>query len=427
MKLPQPGKRSSRRLENGMIMKFLLKRFDTLLYWAAFTIILSTLGSCSDSSVSPEPEPEEKYLVEAELVYTVSSSQIKLLAQFSGFAIDINEFKYNVDLYKVKYNTTFKGADVIASGLIALPKTTQEVAMISFQHGTIIVHSDAPSNFSASDPNALLYGALSSSGFIGVIPDYLGFGSSSSILHPYYVEEYTASAILDMLEAAKELAVEKKVKFNTRLFLAGYSEGGYATMAAHKSLEENNRDGFDLVASFAGAGAYDLKGMQEYLFGLKTYDDAHYLAYIVRSYQLTYDFPAALTDFFKEPYAGRIPTLFNGQKDAGEIDAQLTNTIADLVQEKILSSINTDPAYAYLVNAFRQNSLLEWAPRKKLYLYHGEDDATVPYQNSVDTYESLLAEGGSADDVTLIPLQGTHSTAVEPYILDFIPKLWALR
>ena len=92
-----------------------------------------------------------------------------------------------------------------------------------------------------------------------------------------------------------------------------------------------------------------------------------------------------------------------------------------------MSSINTDPAYAYLVNAFRQNSLLEWAPRKKLYLYHGEDDATVPYQNSVDTYESLLAEGGSADDVTLIPLQGTHSTAVEPYILDFIPKLWALR
>ena len=163
--------------------------------------------------------------------------------------------------------------------------------MLSFQHGTITLHSDAPSNFSTSDPDALLYGALSSSGFISVIPDYIGFGSSSSILHPYYVEEYTASAILDMLKAAKELADEKNVKFNTRLFLAGYSEGGYATMATHKAVEETSVDGFELIASFAGAGAYDVKGMQDYLFGLETYDDPYYLAYLVRSYQLTYDHP----------------------------------------------------------------------------------------------------------------------------------------
>ena len=127
-------------------------------------------------------------------------------------------------------------------------------------------------------------------------------------------------------------------------------------MAAHKAVEESSPEGFDLIASFAGAGAYDLKGMQDYLFGLTTYDDPYYLAYIVRSYQITYDFPSALTDFFKEPYAGRIPSLFNGQKGAQEIDAQLTNTIADLLQEKIIGSINTDPAYAYLVNAFQENS-----------------------------------------------------------------------
>jgi hypothetical protein len=53
-----------------------------------------------------------------------------------------------------------------------------------------------------------------------------------------------------------------------------------------------------------------------------------------------------------------------------EIDAQLTNTIADLVQEKILSSINTDPAYA-IGECLPTNSLLEWAPGK-LYLYHGK-------------------------------------------------------
>ncbi len=395
--------------------------------WVVFVVLILALVSCSDSNENPEPEPEDKYLVDAELVYTATATQMKLLAQFSGFPVDINEFKYDVDLYKVEYLTTHKGSSITASGLVALPKNALEVAMISFHHGTLTLHSDAPSNFSASDPNALLYGALSSSGFIGVVPDYLGFGSSSNILHPYYVEEYTASAILDMLEAAKELAVDKGIKFNTRLFLAGYSEGGYATVAAHKAMEERKPEGFELIASFAGAGAYDLSGMQKYLFGRQTYDDPHYLAYIVRSYQLTYDFSSALTDFFKEPYAGRIPALFDGQKGATEIDAQLTPVISDLIHEMVLTSIDTDPEYAYLVNAFQQNSLLDWAPTKKLFLYHGEDDTTVPYQNSADTYESLISEGGSVEDLELIPLEGTHSSAVEPYLLDFIPKLWALR
>jgi pimeloyl-ACP methyl ester carboxylesterase len=395
--------------------------------WVVFVVLILALASCSDNNENPEPEPEDKYLVDAELVYTATATQMKLLAQFSGFPVDINEFKYDVDLYKVEYLTTHKGSSISASGLIALPKTTQEVPMISFHHGTLTLHSDAPSNFSASDPNALLYGALSSSGFIGVVPDYLGFGSSSNILHPYYVEEYTASAILDMLEAAKELAVDKGIKFNTRLFLAGYSEGGYATVAAHKAVEERKPEGFDLIASFAGAGAYDLSGMRKYLFDQQTYDDPHYLAYIVRSYQLTYDFSSALTDFFKEPYAGRIPALFDGQKGATEIDSQLTPVISDLIHEKVLTSIDTDPAYAYLVNAFQQNSLLDWTPTKKLYLYHGEDDTTVPYQNSAGTYESLISEGASVEDLELIPLEGTHSSALEPFLLDFIPKLWALR
>ncbi|MBA4055098.1 MAG: hypothetical protein C0490_10325, partial [Marivirga sp.] len=285
--------------------------------------ILIITASCSDNGNNPEPAVPD-YLKSSELVYSATAAQIKLLTQFSGLTLDVNEFKYDVDIYKVTYETTFKGSDVIASGLIVLPKTTQNVGMVSFQHGTITAENDAPSNFSSSDSdalaNALLYGSLSSSGFITVIPDYLGFGSSSSILHPYYVEGLTASAVIDMIRAASELSTEKNIQFNGRLFLAGYSEGGYATMATHKAIEENNLDKIELIASFAGAGAYDIKGMQDYLFDQQTYDDPHYVAYIARSYQLTYDFPSILSDFFNEPYASRIPSLFDGQKSAEQID-----------------------------------------------------------------------------------------------------------
>ncbi len=380
-----------------------------------------------DSNNGPDPEPEDKgVLLESTLVYTASAAQIKLLAQFSGFGLNINEFKYDANVYKVTYKTTYKSQDITGSGLIVLPKTTDEVAMISFQHGTITLHDDAPSNFSSSDPNALLYGALSSSGFITVIPDFLGFGSSSSILHPYYVEELTASAIRDMLSAANELAVEKDIHFNKKLFLAGYSEGGYATMAVHKAIEEEDPDDFDLIASFPGAGAYDITKMQNYLFGLSTYDDPSFIAYLIRAYEVTFDFTTIRATFFNEPYASRIPDLFDGSKSSGEINSQLTTSLSDLFHGDLSEKLG-EPGSANIVNAFEENSLTDWAPKTKMFMYHGESDTTVPYQNSQSTYDALISNGASESVLTLIPLSGDHISALQPYILDFVPKLWALR
>jgi pimeloyl-ACP methyl ester carboxylesterase len=389
-------------------------------------LLICFVFSCNNGDDQPET-PEEKFLVEAEFVYSSTAQQIQLLAQLSGLGIDATAFQNDVEIYKVTYNTSYKGSALIASGLISLPKTTQEVGMLSFQHGTLTNRAEAPSNFSASNSNALLYAAMASAGFIGVIPDYLGFGASSSILHPYYVEEATASSVIDMLKAANELAEEKAVQFNKKLFLAGYSEGGYATMAAHKAIEENGIAGFNLIASFPGAGGYDIKGIQEAIFQEEEYDDPHYLAYIGRAYQLHYTKDNLLTDFFKEPYASRIPSLFDGQKGADAINAQLTTVLSELIQANVLANIDTDPAYDYLVDAFNENSLTDWAPEVKMYMYHGTSDATVPHQNSVDTYNKLIANGASSENLTLTSLTGTHSTAITPYIADFIPKLLALK
>lgn len=391
------------------------------LFLIVFVVFTS---ACSDDST---PSNIDQVLIQAEFVYSATAQQIKLLAQVSGIGVNPNEFQHDIEIFKVTYNTLYEGSTISASGLIALPKTNQEVAMLSFQHGTITNRADAPSNFSTSNPNTLLYAAIASAGFIGVIPDYLGFGSSSSILHPYYVESLTASAVIDMLKAARELAQQKNIQFNNRLFLAGYSEGGYATMAAHKSIEENGLDGFDLIASFPGSGAYDVRGIQEHIFNLQEYEDPHYLAYLARAYQLTYHHDNLLSDFFKEPYASRIPSLFDGQKGAGEINAQLITNITNLIQENVLDNINTDPNYDYLLDAFHENSLTDWTPNVKIFMYHGQSDTTVPYQNSVDTYNKLLANGASVSVISLTPLEGTHSSAIQPYIADFIPKLLALR
>ncbi|WP_276373287.1 lipase family protein [Chryseolinea sp. H1M3-3] len=399
---------------------FLIKNIRTLLI--ALTVIVSACNSDND----PQPS-NEQFLVSSEFVYATTAAQLKLLIQFAGIDVNPNEFLYDIEIYKVTYTTSYDEGTITASGLIALPKTTQEVGMLSFHHGTLTNRADAPSNFSASDYNAISYAAMASVGFIGVIPDYLGFGSSSSILHPYYVEELTASSVIDMLKAATELARQKNIQFNGKLFLAGYSEGGYATMATHKAIEENPLDGFTLTASFPGAGAYDLKGMQQHIFNLQEYTDPHYLAYMARAYQLHYDRDNLLTDFFNEPYASRIPGLFDGQKGADAINSQLTPVIADLIQGDVLTGIDTDPQYQYLSDAFTENSLTDWKPEVKMFMYHGLSDATVPYQNSVDTFNKLISNGASTSDISLTPLEGTHSSAIEPYIADIIGKLLSLK
>lgn len=101
---------------------------------------------------------------------------------------------YNVTVYKVTYATSFKNSSIIASGLICVPKTTGSYPMLSFQNGTNTKNTNAPSMDISNSSFALIEG-IASAGYIILIPDYIGFGASSDILHPYHHRESNNSAI----------------------------------------------------------------------------------------------------------------------------------------------------------------------------------------------------------------------------------------
>ena len=187
---------------------------------------------------------------------------------------------------------------------VAFPETINNVPILNFNHGTTSLHRDAPTEdlFQYS-----FFSNAASAGYIFVIPDYLGFGISDDILHPYYRSDITGSTIVDMLRATKELAEIEGYNFNGDVFLSGYSEGGFATMSAHRTLEENNSYGLNLVASAPAAGGYDMTGMLNYFLSLSTYHQPYYLAYVALSYKTSYDWGLQLSDIFNEPYASLIP------------------------------------------------------------------------------------------------------------------------
>src|SRR5690606_23972272 len=63
---------------------------------------------------------------------------------------------------------------------------------------------------------------------------------------------------LDMLRAAKEFAATIDQPLRKGVILAGYSEGGYASMALHQAIEESASNEFSVANTLAGAGAYDM-------------------------------------------------------------------------------------------------------------------------------------------------------------------------
>ena len=198
-------------------------------------------------------------------------------------------------------------------------------------------------------------------------------------------------------------------------------------MATHKYYEENEVSYYDLKASFPSSGGYDIKAFQEYFFSLETYHQPFFMAYVAQAYVESLDL-GDLSDYFNEPYATNIPGYFDGSMSGGQINDQLTDVIADLVNNDLLENIDTKEEYAYIGEAFVDNSPIDFVPQIPIFMYHGDADITVPYQNSVDVYNQFIANGASTDVVTFTTLEGgTHGTGVVPYLEHLAAELSKLE
>ena len=358
-------------------------------------------------------------------LFTVSKDNVVEIVSNSEFNNIIGYLEHDISVYTITYNTTYQGKQIIASGMVAFPDTEEGMPMLNFNHGTTSLHSDAPT------VDLLQYSFFSnaaSAGYILVIPDYLGFGSSEDIVHPYYRSDITGQTVVDMLIASKELANLEGYNYNGDVFLSGYSEGGFATMAAHYNIENNNYSNINLVASAPAAGGYDITGMLNYFLSRETYHVPYYIAYVAIGYKTSYNWDISLNTIFNEPYASNIPEYFNGKFSGSQINNVLNDTISSLFNEKFLNETYSNNDFSIFVDALEDNSLDNWTPRNKMFMYHGSSDITVPYQNSVDTYNRFLSKVSDKSIIEFITLDGKdHSSGSLPYILDIFEKFNALK
>ena len=358
-------------------------------------------------------------------LFSITKDNILEIVKASEFENLEGYLKHDISLYTITYNTTYNGKKIKASGLVAFPDTDNGMPILNFNHGTTSLHADAPTEDLIQYS---FFANAASAGYIFVIPDYLGFGISDDIVHPYYRSDITGQTVVDMIRATKELAEIEGYNFNGDIFLSGYSEGGFATMSAHYNLENNNYSGLNLVASAPASGGYDISGMLDYFLSKDTYHVPYYIAYVAIGYKTSYDWILPLSSIFNEPYASIIPEYFNGKYSGYEINSVLSDDISELLTSNFINNIYSDLELKIIVDAFEENSLDQWVPKNKMIMYHGTDDITVPYQNSVDTYNNFISLGADKNTVEFIDLNGeNHSSGSLPYIIDLFDKFEKLK
>jgi len=322
--------------------------------------------------------------------------------------------QYGVNCYKVVYETIDPlGGRTTASGGLFLPQQTgKNWPLCSFSHGTVTQTNDVPSVSITLDAFGGV--AFASAGYVSVVADLLGLGSSPG-LHPYLHARSEATASVDMLRAARNFCASNSIGLNGQLFLAGYSEGGHTEMALHRELERYHTNEFTVTASAPMAGPYDMSGVElNDILSSRCPPNPYYAAYVLVAYQSVYSLAPSWADLLVPPYDTTIPPLFNGNTGSAILNSNMPACkVSSILVPAVLFSLANDPG-SPLYKALRDNDLYRWKPVAPVRLYHCSGDHDVLPANSQIAYSNFVAQGAS--QVQLIdPKPGAdHSGCVIP-------------
>ena len=300
---------------------------------------------------------------------------------------------FDSQLYKITYKTKDPiGKPTQASSLVTIPMHLKKpLPIVMYFHGTRVLHNDVPSRKGLLS-NYDFYSAIFSSanGWMLVMPDYLGYGDNLLNLHPYVDAPTIASASIDALIAAKELAQQLAVPINRQLFLAGYSEGGFSTMAVLEALEKDFPR-LPVTAAAPGAGPYDLDQTLPYIL-FKAHNGTFYSAFYLYSLSHYKQYWSHLSEVFLHPYDQIIPNLFDGHHDINTICAALPENSQTLLQPDLIKAFaqGTEPHLDQLRREFNRS---QFVPKASLMLVGSRGDTDVPFSNSDLAYDIFRLMG----------------------------------
>jgi len=357
-------------------------------------------------------QPSNETVKGGEVVVDFSATTMKQTLISEGFA-DENTTVFGYKAYKIPYTTTDeKGDEVEVSGLFVIPTGMPDavgqigLSMVSDDHGTIFANADAPSviasNNGTPDGSSIILSSLG--GFATLQPDYIGFGDSyQKHYHPFILKKSLANCTIDFIKAVKTFASENSIKLNNQLFLTGYSEGGYASLATLQKIEADGE--LTVTMAVPMAGPYDLNVTAFGVLSQPKLSVPSFMADIGYAYGKAYD--KNLSTIINEPYASKLPALIDGSRARDLIDPELsydTTGETGLFNPTFIGSFFADSNF-WFRKAVVENSVHAWAPQTPVRLVQCQGDDVIPFVISQITEATMKAMG--ATDVELVPVEPT--------------------
>ncbi len=400
-------------------------RFDTGRLRLLSLALAAVLAACGGGDDGDDSAPGS--LVEApEAVGSYAPAELDLIAAANGVAPLVGPARCGVQVTALDYRTRGpRGEGTNASAALLTPTGDSaclvEPPLVAYARGTEVLKTRTLAD--ARDSETLLLAMMfAAQGYAVVATDYLGFAKSRFAYHPYLHAESEATSVLDSVRAARRAAAELGQPLSSKLLLAGYSQGGQASMAAHRAAERDNPGEFAVAAGAHLAGPYNLSGMMR--AGVAFAGDQFFVPFLVTAMQKVYGNVYTSADqAFKAPYAATIENLLPNPTltfttlvttgalpgAAGETPAQIR---AALMQPAFLTSVQTDDSNGLYVDAKAQD-LLDWSPRAPLLMCSGAADPTVPKALNQDAAKAAFDARGLAN-VTSIDVDPQIQAAFGP-------------
>ncbi len=333
-------------------------RATRLLPVSAAAILLAACGGKSVGTSAPSQSaiPQPGQLLQAPQA-TGSYSVSDLLSMLSGNSDEAQLLKLtfapfcSVSVYHMEYETVGgQGEATTASGAIMVPGGADPSCqgarpVVLYAHGTSTDKAYDIAALPGNSEGELLAAVFAAQGYIVVAPNYAGYDISTLSYHPYLVADQQSHEMMDALAAARSAFSTVGATGGSKLFVTGYSQGGYVALATLRAMQAA---GTSVTAAGPMSGPYALGAFGDAIF-MGEVDGGATINFtmIVSAYQHSYgNVYGTAADVFSPQYAAHIASLLPTTTSRSDLYAQ-----GLLPQYALFSNTPPAPQYASMTPA----------------------------------------------------------------------------
>lgn len=334
---------------------------------------------------------------------------------FAGITVAYTPARNAVRLYRITYPSVIPemgNKPTLASGLLAVPDTGgKSFPMVSYQHGTVYGHNEVPSFPEESPETQLMIAQFAGQGYLVIGADYFGLGISTEP-EGYMVKGSHQQATYDLLLASR--AVLTKLSLSSQnLFLAGWSQGGFVTMAFVEKLEAA---GVKVDGAATASAPLDVYALMQGFLVFPRKSDAVWLNSIMIlssfAYENYYGVPGLARSLLTDEYYDIAKKAYDREPFN---PSDITTDLRKLIRPEYF-----DPQY-FANSAYGKQILsahaYRWVVKSPVRNYYGEtDEAITPGVGRVAmTYAQSMGSGNeNVKAISTGPTshRGTFATAV---------------